>query len=162
MPCTAISSGSADTETNLAFSTPAQRYRMSDHERYVWVDDGGNKRVCTELFNNGLVDRKRYIADVAYCRHTLSEITLRGYRLWGPACASLMRRHPWFLRAIAVPTRWFIEESAFHMSLRTTRHWPGWFVRHALFVPVCWSIGMMAGARQRVERRRDDGGGATR
>jgi hypothetical protein len=120
------------------------RLGMSDRELKIWVDTSGNKRVCTELFKKGEIDRARYIADVTFCRQSLPESVMQGYRIWGPACASLMRRYPLFMKIVSLPTKWFIENSAFHMSLRDSPHWCGQIVRNFIFIPFCWVAWVLA------------------
>lgn len=139
---------------NAHKKTTITKYPMNDGELKVWVDSQGNKRVCTELFRNGKIDRSRYIADVTFCRNSLSETVMRGYRVWGPACASLMQRSPWFMTLIATPTKWFIEDSAFHMSLRDTPHWGGRIVRNAIFVPACVAVASIAHLLSRRDTRK--------
>ncbi|WP_143331633.1 hypothetical protein [Burkholderia sp. IDO3] len=152
MSSQALTFASCHSRDHAPQQPAAIRYRLNENELHVWVNDQGSKRVCTELFRSGVVDRSRYIADVAYCRYSLSETVLRGYRIWGPACASLMQRHRWFMTLIATPTKWFIEDSAFHMALRDTPHWRGRLVRRAIFVPACWAIGALSNllARRRA------------
>ena len=144
MSSQAFTSVSCHSRGQITRQATSISYRLNDNELHVWVDQGGNKRVCTELFRQGVIDRSRYIADVAYCRHALSETVLLGYRIWGPACAALMNEHRWFMTLMSTPTRWFIEDSAFHMALRNTPHWRGRFVRRAVFIPVCWAIGALS------------------
>lgn len=106
----------------------------------LWQSEQG-KAVCLEMYRQDMICRERYEVDVAFCRRTWSARTWRGYRRWGPSCASLMRRRRWFARLIAVPAKWFIEDAAFQMAVRRERHWRGWFIRRALFQPFCWMLG---------------------
>lgn len=136
------------SEERISFRTTNMRYprssrdtlaktRPSDRELHIWVDSGGSKRVCTELFKAGYMDSARYMADVAYCRMTFTPSVNHGYSLWGPTCASMMRRYKWIMWAMSKPTLWFVEDSAFQMSQRETPHWRGMFVRYVVFIPAC-------------------------
>jgi hypothetical protein len=108
---------------------------------------GGGKVICTELCRNGVIEHDVWMADIRYSQKNFSEQTIRGYHLWGVPYVRLMRKYPAFAKFAAYPTRWFADDIAYRMGVRATPNYAGWALRELAFRPICWSIGIVAKAR---------------
>lgn len=108
---------------------------------------GGGKVICTELCRNGAIEHEVWMADIRYSRENFSEQTMRGYHLWGVPYVKLMRKYPSFAKLAEYPTRWFAEDIAYRMGVRSNPNYKGWVLREVFFRPVCFGIGLFAKAR---------------
>lgn len=113
----------------------------------VGCGGGGGKVICTELCRNGVIEHDVWMADIRYSRENFSEQTMRGYHVWGIPYVKLMRKYPTFAKIAAYPTRWFAADIAYRMGVRTKPNYAGWAVRELAFRPICWTIGIVAKAR---------------
>ena len=109
--------------------------------------DGPGKVICTELCRNGVIEHDVWMADIRYSRDNFSAQTMRGYHLWGIPYVKLMRQYPAFAKLAAYPTRWFAADIAYRMGVRSKPNYAGWAVRELAFRPICWSLGIVAKAR---------------
>lgn len=107
----------------------------------------GGKVICTELCRNGVIEHDVWMADIRYSRDNFSAQTMRGYHLWGIPYVKLMRQYPAFAKVAAYPTRWFAADIAYRMGVRSKPNYAGWAVRELAFRPICWSLGIVAKAR---------------
>ncbi len=108
---------------------------------------GGGKVICTELCRMGVIDHDVWMADIRYSRQHFSERTMHGYHLWGIPFVRLMRKHEWLARIAAAPTRWFAEDIAFRMGIRSRPNRLGWALRELGFRPLCATLGLFAKSR---------------
>jgi len=108
---------------------------------------GGGKVICTELCRNGIIEHDVWMADLRYSRQNFSAQTMRGYHLWGIPYVKLMRKYPSFGKVAAYPTRWFAADIAYRMGVRSKPNYAGWALRELAFRPICWTIGIVAKAR---------------
>jgi hypothetical protein len=120
---------------------------MAQNQADVGGGGGGGKVICTELCRNGVIEHDVWMADIRYSRDNFSAQTMRGYHLWGIPYVKLMRQYPAFAKVAAYPTRWFAADIAYRMGVRSKPNYAGWAVRELAFRPICWSLGIVAKAR---------------
>lgn len=120
---------------------------MAQNQADVGGGGGGGKVICTELCRNGVIEHDVWMADIRYSRDNFSAQTMRGYHLWGIPYVKLMRQYPAFAKLAAYPTRWFAADIAYRMGVRSKPNYAGWAVRELAFRPICWSLGIVAKAR---------------
>ena len=128
-------------------SAPSSSYSGSSISDSGGGGGGGGKVICTELCRNGVIEHDVWMADIRYSRDNFSAQTMRGYHLWGIPYVKLMRQYPAFAKLAAYPTRWFAADIAYRMGVRSKPNYAGWAVRELAFRPICWSLGIVAKAR---------------
>ena len=122
-------------------------------------DDDGGSIICTELYRQGLLPKKIWVADMRYARDHTSETTKRGYHFWARPCVRAMRRSKFWTRFWKpIAGGW-----AYHMAYKLGRHdrpnWMGRMVALTL-LPLSGTLGRilqagdwLSGLRQRKENR---------
>lgn len=108
---------------------------------------GGGKVICTEFCRNGTIPHDIWMADIRYSLANFSERTMRGYHLWGIPFVRMMRKYPLVRLVAKSPTRWFAEDIAYRMGVRSRPNRKGWVLREVFFRPLCTCLGLFAKAR---------------
>ena len=97
--------------------------------------------ICTQLYRDGHLSRRYYLADSRYVREYLSENTQRGYRLWAVPLVRLMRRNK-IAYAVA---KYFGLRWSLHCASAYCHELQGNFIGAALnllIVPICFILGL--------------------
>lgn len=152
------SSDSPSSDSSNEDSTPAPTATEcsdgidNDNNGYIDMEDIGcvspldtvergsaGSIICTELYQQGLMDESVYQADEAFGR-SLSPVTLRGYHIWARPIVSLMQKSSAFTSFVhTIATPW-AHEMAYQMGARDK----GSFVGKVLMIiglPVSWLVG---------------------
>jgi hypothetical protein len=97
--------------------------------------------ICTELYRQGLLDEKTYLADSAY-GDSLDDDILIGYRIWGEGVARLMRKSKAFTKLVSIFAIPWAKEMAFQMGILDKGHWLG-KAMNIVGIPICRFIGRL-------------------
>ncbi len=102
---------------------------------------GAGTVICTELFRQGLLDEKTYLADSAY-GSLLDDEILIGYRVWGEGVARLMRESKTFTKVVSLFSIPWAKEMAYQMGVLDKGHWLG-RTMNIVGIPICRLIGRL-------------------
>jgi hypothetical protein len=97
--------------------------------------------ICTELYRQGLLDKKTYLADSAYGA-LLDDDILIGYRVWGEGVTKLMRESKMFTKIVSMFAIPWAKEMAHEMGVLDRGHWLG-KVMNMVGIPICRFIGRL-------------------
>lgn len=120
---------------------------MLDENGLFGISAGGRGRViCTFFFQQGLLPREVWRADMEFTRRHISSTTVRGYHYWAVPYVKLMRKSA-LARAVMLPlAKWRAEEVAFQMGILPRPNRKGKVVR-LIAEPICWLIGTISPQR---------------
>lgn len=109
-------------------------------------DSGGSRVICTFFFQEGLLSKEVWRADLEFTQKYISNKTIIGYHYWAIPYVNLMKKSKFAQRAIFPFAKWRAEEIAYQMGVLQTPNLKGKLVR--LFgEPICWLIGNFATQR---------------
>ena len=106
----------------------------------------GGTVICTELYRQGLLDEKTYLADSAYGA-LLDDAVLIGYHSWAEGIADKMRDSKILTKIVSVLAIPWAKEMAYQMGVLDKGHCLG-KVMNMVGIPICRFIGrlMIGGA----------------
>ena len=97
--------------------------------------------ICTELYRQGLLDDATYEADAAFGT-TLSETTLRGYRIWANPVVALMKNSETATTIVSTIAKPWTKEMAYQVGVAEE----GSIIGKGMMivgVPISWTIGVV-------------------
>ncbi len=110
----------------------------------------GGTVICTELYRQGLLDKKTYLADSVYGA-LLDDAVLIGYHSWAEGIADKMRDSKILTRVVSLIAIPWAKEMAYQMGVLDKGHWLG-KVMNIVGIPICRLIGrLMIGGGLRCE-----------
>lgn len=108
---------------------------------------GSAKVVCTELRNTNRMSRQVWYYNLRYAEIHYSPQVLRGYHAWGFPLVRLMRRLPLAVSASDFVANSMALDAANHYDPSYKPNYLGKFIRHFIFFPLCWTLGLFAKSR---------------